>query len=138
MANASDYPLPSNAAYIWTNGEFIFLTFPGYKGNEDRRFNTVQLRPEIETTTTKVCVCGRCENPTEVTIKVKNPILEVLWDVLKNRSLASSDERKIGSKATPTQWNIDAVLKSMKVNRIEPKKDVSDQDTDTLLASIGL
>ena len=46
MTTPTDYPLPEHAAYIWTNGEKIILTFPGYQGTEDRRFNSVHLDPK--------------------------------------------------------------------------------------------
>jgi hypothetical protein len=114
MNAPTDYPLPNHAAYIWTNGEKIIMTFPGYKGTDDRRFNSVQLDP-------------------------KDPnSLFIIWDVLRRRANSHADERKIGTKATPTQWNIDEVLKQMKVTRVEPKRDVSEQSTDDILSGIGL
>jgi hypothetical protein len=131
MNTPTDYPLPTHAAYIWTNGEHIFMTFPGYRGAEDRRFNTVQLKPQIETNFT--CKCGKEH-------KIRNNVLEVLWDVLKSRANSKEGkERFIGSRATPTQWNIDEVLKAMKVTKVtEPKISKKKRELNELLEKIGL
>jgi hypothetical protein len=115
MTTPLDYPLPQHAAYIWTNGDKILLTFPGYEGVESRRFNTVTLDPKT---------------PAET--------IAVLWSVLRERANASRQDRRIASRAAPTQAQLDEMIKHMKVNRIEPKKDVSDLDTDQILEELGL
>jgi len=98
MTTPTDYPIPDSAAYIWSNGEKIVITFPGYRGLNDRRFNSTTLDP-------------------------KDPAsLFVLWSILRERCKATAEERKIASRATPTQYNIDEMIKAMKVKRIEPKK----------------
>jgi len=92
MTTPLDYPLPQHAAYIWTNGEKIILTFPGYESSDNRRFNSVVLNP-------------------------KDPqSMAILWDVLKHRANTELNERRnvISQKGCPTQAQLDEMIKAMK------------------------
>ena len=125
----TEYPLPRYAAYVWTDNTKIILTFPGYKGLEDRRFNSVLLEPQVKQT----CVCKKCGTSNEVV----NPSMEILWTVLKERAnTTDAHQRVISSKATPTQYNIDEMYKTMKITRIEKKEDVSKKSADEILSGL--
>ena len=123
-----DHPPPVHAAMIWTNGDKIFLTFPGHKGTEDRPFNTVTLDPPKKLKCEK---CGKMHDP--------QSDYQVMFSILRERANAThAHQRTIGQKATPTQHQVDEWLRTMKPTRIEPKKDISNVDTVDILKSIGL
>lgn len=147
------YPLPDHAANIWTDGKKIYLTFPGYKGNEDRNFNTVVLEPHLP------CKCKECgatecaaERESVVTVQGRKEIkkspcngrfesstIEVLWSILTARANAkTAEDRKIGSKATPVQYDLEKVQRYMKGSGKAAKKDISDFSVDDMMKELGL
>jgi len=100
-----DYPLPKHAAYIWTNGDRIIVTFPGYEGHDSRRFNSVTLRPD---------------DPAA---------LKTLWAILQSRANASEGERKIGGAATPTRGMVEEMMKRY---RAKPKPQKSEPSPEAM------
>lgn len=94
------YPIPSHAAHIWIAGDNkLTVAFPPLPGHEKGH------------TTLLPC--------TEDGIKV-------LRSILAERAEGfTSGRATIGTKGSPTQYNLAEMIKAMKVTRIEPKKDGS-------------
>lgn len=128
------YPLPDHAAYIWTDGNRICLTFPGYKGTEDRNFNTVFLNP-FEGVPCKAKhgddeTCGE---------KPKYGSLEIIWSILVARANAKTEEdRKIGSKAAPVQYDLEKVQRYMKGSGKAAKQDISHLSIEDMMKELDL
>lgn len=127
------YPLPDHAAYIWTDGNKIYLTFPGYKGNEDRNFNTVILDPfqgqPCKRKTGEGETCGE---------KPKFGSLEVIWSILFARANAkTAEDRKIGSKAAPVQYDLEKIQRYMS-GKGPPKRSVEGMTTADIMGLLKL
>ena len=127
-------PVPIHAATIWAEGGKIYLTFPGYKGNEDRNFNTVLLDPFQGQPCKRKMPDG--ENCGE---KPKYGSLEIIWSILVARANAkTAEDRKIGSKAAPVQYDLEKVQRYMSGKGSAAKKDISNLSVDDMMKELGL
>lgn len=96
----SQYPSPSYAAAIWVaqDGKFA-VSFPPLPGREKGH---------------------------TVLIPCSEDGMKMLRSILNQRSEHYVDGTAlIGTKASPTQYNIAEMIRAMKVKKIEPKKDGS-------------
>lgn len=93
------YPIPSYAATVWLAGDKLAVSFPPLPGLD--KSHTIQVP---------------C---TEEGIKA-------LATVLRDREHGfDTAQAKLGTKGSPTQYNLAEMIKAMKVTRIEPKRDGS-------------
>lgn len=96
----SDYPLPRHAAYIWQAGDKIFLGLPPRSG--DLHGHTL-------------------------TFPATERGLEAILQTLAER--ARLPESFIGSRAEPTQHQLDAILRELRKPR---------QEAEDMLKDLGL
>lgn len=112
-----DYPLPSYAVYAWFSGDSIRILLP--PTNEDDRSHTVSIPIE------------RCEierNDFGQTLPTQRG-WEALFKLLQNRA-SNREDTRIGTKSSPTQYDLDAVMRAIgegKVTRVEKKKDAPER-----------
>jgi hypothetical protein len=152
------YPPPNHAAFTWTNNIKVMLTFPGYKGTDQRMFNTVALDlppsvlprniPDLLKDLNTYIPTVRDEDvrfTLDATIQVIKTLSSIaqqyitMGEILRQRANAThADQRKISTHAAPTQAQVNEMIKNMKPTRIEPKKDISKVATVDILKSIGL
>lgn len=85
MPTEFSYPLPSHAASIWLSGDILFIAFPSTDPNV--RGHTVELRINENTMLTLV-------------------------HVLRSRARSHSQNDRLGKPECPTQYNLDAIMKS--------------------------
>ena len=142
-------PVPIHAATIWAEGGKIYLTFPGYKGTEDRNFNTVCFDPFAgEACKQKVFHVVEDNDahfvrperePRACDKKPKYGSLEVLWSILNARCTAPTEsDRKIGSRATPVQYDLEKVQRYMAGSGSAAKQDISHLSVDDMMKELGL
>lgn len=164
----SDKTPPVHAASVWADGNKLYLTFPGYKGTEDRNFNSVAIDPfdakpqaaalvqlltDIRNIVAEIEVADekhqtRCGEISHILNKLERKIdpdekfatLEVMWTILKARCNASSeDERKIGTKATPVKYDLEKVQRYMAgKSSATAKQDISHLSTEDIMKELGL
>lgn len=113
--NVGDYPVPAHAAYIWLAGDTIYLGLPSLTGSE--KGHTIHAQA----------------NPTG---------LLALLSILRSR--ASGQSKGVGTKADPTQYNLEAVLASLRTrsdldheDRVKAKAEAT-KEADELLKELGL
>ncbi len=81
----SDYPLPSYAASFWVVGDQLFVRLPPWATGGPAHI---------------------------ITLPANEAGMKICLDLLKERARASY-ETKIGTKAAPVQYDIDAMLRRM-------------------------
>jgi hypothetical protein len=144
------YPIPEHAATIWTDGKKIYLNFPGYRGTEDRNFHTVILEPHLPCKC-KRCGASQCEAETKVSESVAlnktetcggefdSPTITILWDILSKRANARvAEDRKIGSKAAPVQYDLEKIQRFMKGSGKTAKQDIGHLSVEEMMKELDL
>lgn len=94
------YPTPGYAAQVWLGPDNkLTVAFPPLPGHEKGHTTLIPCTEDGAS---------------------------LLRQILAQRAKGYDDHSAtIGTKASPTQYNIEAMIKAMKVTRIEPKKDGS-------------
>ncbi len=85
MPSEFSYPLPAHAASIWIAGDTLFLAFPST--DPGVRGHTTQL-------------------------KINENTMLTLIHVLRSRARSHHEIERLGTTACPTQYNLDAIMKS--------------------------
>lgn len=120
-----DYPLPAHCAYIWFDGANLRLQLP--PDGPESHGNTVILPLER---------LGIVRNEAGAPRPDQRGWL-VLLDVLRAR-LAAAD-RRIGTQASPVQYDIEAVLRGVEsAPSVAERKRAKSEDAEQVLRDAGL
>lgn len=137
------YPLPANAAHIWTVGETVFLGFPPTDGHE--RGHSVFF--EINIASLRKIAARKIDEETGRALEAmssadRKSLISVITilHLLHEREQASREKtlETIGTPSAPVQYDLQAIMEALRAGRVTKIGPKTKADTINSIEELGL